>query len=179
MNFCVVSILMKSWTESSNLANVDYSKFFSKRSSIHREHDSIHIKILCWHFLWSKNSSNKFHFHIKSLRTYSNIVSLILLVFNAISRTCECPNLSSMLFIETKEPVNSAIREIKAINIFFQSIQLNLPSPLSHLWTVSIIAGVRRPRLERKIAPLKLMKSSKSGKAAAMATEIYKRSIYT
>lgn len=31
-------------------------------------------------------------------------------------------------------------------------------------------AGVRRPRVERKMAPLKLMNSSRSGKAAARAT---------
>lgn len=53
---------------------------------------------------------------------------------------------------------------------FFHKIQLRKPRPLSHLWTVSTMAGISRPRLERKMAPQRLMNSSKSGKAAASAT---------
>lgn len=76
-----------------------------------------------------------------------------------------------MLLMETYEPANKAKRESKAMKTFFHRIQLNLPSPRSQLWTVSTIAGVRRPRLERKMAPQRLMNSSKFGKAAARATE--------
>lgn len=38
------------------------------------------------------------------------------------------------------------------------------------MWTVSTMAGVSRPRLERKIAPQRLTNNSKSGYAAARAT---------
>lgn len=80
-------------------------------------------------------------------------------------------NFSTIPCIDTEEPAKRATTEMMAMMIFLYIIQLNLPRPRSQLWTVSTIAGVRRPRLDRKMAPLKLMKSSRSGNEAAMATE--------
>lgn len=78
--------------------------------------------------------------------------------------------MSTIFFIDTKDPAKRASKDIIAINMFFHRIQLRGPRPRSHLWTVSMIAGVRRPRLDRKMAPQRLMNSSRSGKAAARAT---------
>ncbi|CAH2216634.1 jg1191 [Pararge aegeria aegeria] len=88
----------------------------------------------------------------------------------AIASTGEELYFSTILIMDTYEPANKAINDKKAMKMFFHRIQFRGPSPLSQLWTVSTMAGVRRPRLERKIAPQRLMKSSRSGKAAARAT---------
>lgn len=79
-------------------------------------------------------------------------------------------NLRTIAWIEEYDPAINATRERKEMPIFLMRIQLEIPSPRSHLWTLSMMAGVRRPRVERKMAPHRLMNSSGSGKAAARAT---------
>lgn len=60
--------------------------------------------------------------------------------------------------------------EMIEIITFLINIQLNLPRPRSHWKTVSTTAGMSKPNVEKKIAPTKLITSSRFGKAAAIAT---------
>lgn len=87
-------------------------------------------------------------------------------------KTSTLLNFTTIAWIEEYDPANRAISDRKAMPIFLNRIHLNTPRPRSHLCTLSTIAGVKRPSVERKMAPQRLMNSSKSGKATASATVI-------
>lgn len=73
--------------------------------------------------------------------------------------------------MEIHEPNTSAKRENIKSPQFFQSLQLYLPKCPSQHETVSTIAGIVTPRMEKNTEPTREIKGSSFGTRHATATE--------
>lgn len=73
--------------------------------------------------------------------------------------------------MEIHEPNTSAKRDNIKSTLFFQSLQLYLPKWPSQHETVSTIAGIVTPRMEKNTEPTREIKGSSFGTRHATATE--------